>query len=301
MCSVTFIPQTRGFVVGMNRDESVDRPIARYPARFVHGHRTAVYPSEVSGGTWIGVNDAGLCAALINWYAIERRADAGQVGSRGRVVPALMAAGTIFECSMALANLALKGTAPFRLIVFSLRDQRVTEWRWDQDRLTEHTHRWAPRHWFSSGFDEPMAKHERGRTSRAAWQEPDAGGLRWLRGLHASHGPARGPFSLCMHRDDAHTVSYSEVIVGRDESSLRYHDGPPCSSQGRMSVHKLFLADPCKDAAARPTNRQHLIAHENARLTLQSPRRQVLSDRLSPCGARFRDARRGPRPDPAHV
>ena len=35
--------------------------------------------------------------------------------------------------------------------------------------------------------------------------------LAWMRRLHRSHVPAPGPFSICVHREDARTVSYTEI------------------------------------------------------------------------------------------
>src|SRR5436305_622975 len=49
-----------------------------------------------------------------------------------------------------------------------------------------------------------------------------------LRGLHRSHLPERGPFSICMHRTNAATVSYTEVTVENRNVTMRYKPGPPC-------------------------------------------------------------------------
>jgi len=40
---------------------------------------------EPNGGTWIGINDANITFALINWYSVSARV-AGQAVSRGEVV-----------------------------------------------------------------------------------------------------------------------------------------------------------------------------------------------------------------------
>ena len=66
MCTVTLVAQRNGYVLGMNRDEKLSRVAALPPKAFRLGHRTALFPSEPSGGTWIGVNDAGVTLALIN-------------------------------------------------------------------------------------------------------------------------------------------------------------------------------------------------------------------------------------------
>ena len=69
----------------MNRDESLLRPVAMPPRVVRRGDRVAVFPQEPEGGSWIGVNDTGLCVALINWYAAEKTPGSGRI-SRGIVV-----------------------------------------------------------------------------------------------------------------------------------------------------------------------------------------------------------------------
>src|SRR5262249_31221549 len=83
-------------------------------------------------------------------------------------------------------------------------------------------------HWFSSGASDEMAERIRGEACRVAWQEQDAGSLPWLRALHSSHGLGAGPFSVCAHRPDAGTVSYSEIAFDANTATIRYISGPPC-------------------------------------------------------------------------
>ena len=227
MCSVTFIPQADGFLLGMNRDESRERPAALPPRIFQHGKRAALHPSEKTGGTWIGVNNAGLCCALLNWYSIPTAVTRTRT-SRGLVIPALLESSTLAEARAALKNFKLSGLAPFRLVVLSASERRMREFRWNQISLVEMRHTWKSRHWFSSGFDEPGAQRERSRTARRAAREHDAGKLPWLRRLHSSHAPVSGPFSICMHRPDAATVSYTEIVVTALDTTMHYHDGPLC-------------------------------------------------------------------------
>jgi hypothetical protein len=49
-----------------------------------------------------------------------------------------------------------------------------------------------------------------------------------MRRLHQNHGAAAGPFSICVHRDDAATLSYTEVEVTSRELVMRYRPGQPC-------------------------------------------------------------------------
>jgi hypothetical protein len=49
-----------------------------------------------------------------------------------------------------------------------------------------------------------------------------------LHQFHRSHLPERGPCSVCMHRDDAATVSLSIVTVNRDTVEFGYQPNSPC-------------------------------------------------------------------------
>jgi hypothetical protein len=94
--------------------------------------------------------------------------------------------------------------------------------------MTREDHRWDLGIWISSGFDEPGARRERGRIFRQALRQRSAGTLEWMRRLHHSHIPEAGPYSICMHRADAATVSYTEVLVSARRGRMRYQAGAPC-------------------------------------------------------------------------
>jgi len=240
MCTVSFIPNSQGFYVGMNRDESRLRPVALLPEVHLGEGRPCICPSEPAGGRWIGLNDAGLCLALINWYAVPMRPMNGAI-SRGTVVKELLKAGTIDESDSALRQLPLKRMPPFRLIAIALRERTVVEFRWDQDVLLPQKKRWTANHWFSSGLDESAAQAKRGEVCRQEWKKPNAGDLQWLRELHKSHLPEPGAFSICMHRKEAATVSYTEIVVADRLGVMRYHPGPLCGGSADLIERTIPL------------------------------------------------------------
>jgi hypothetical protein len=47
--------------------------------------------------------------------------------------------------------------------------------------------------------------------------------------FHRSHVPVRGRYSVCMHREDAATVSLSAVTVTREMIEFSYHGSSPCT------------------------------------------------------------------------
>jgi hypothetical protein len=106
-----------------------------------------------------------------------------------------------------------KGMLPFRLVGVFPSDQEIWQWRWDSLELDFKVHAWESRHWFSSRLSDARAESLRGAECRRAQYKSDASCVPWLRTLHASHAGSPGPFSLCVHRPDVKTLSYSEVAV----------------------------------------------------------------------------------------
>jgi hypothetical protein len=230
MCTVTFWPKRGGYLLGMNRDEQRARPMGLPTAAFVVNGRQVLHPREPAGGTWIAVNDAGAGFALVNWYAVTARAPQ-PVCSRGEVVLALRDAVTPSEAAERLADLPLGRVNPFRVVGVFDRGRTLREWRWDLARLEELEHVPAPCQWISSGNDEPEAQRRRGAEFAQRRHDLDAGSVAWLRALHASHGPACGPFSTCMHREDAVTVSYTEIAVSPRRIVVTHGAGAPCETR----------------------------------------------------------------------
>lgn len=241
MCTVTFWPRKRGYVLAMNRDEKLTRAAGLPPAENIINGRRVIAPYEPGGGTWIAVNNGGITFALINWYAISSKVKARSV-SRGEVVKIVSPLTTALSAAKTLEQLPLSRINPFRLIGFFPGTNETFEWRWDLKTLFPKHHPWRLQQWISSGFDEPKAQRMRGITFQKAVRQKSVGSLAWLRRLHRSHSPNIGPFSTCMHRPDAATVSYTEVSVSSRITAVRYFDGAPCRcARGKLQVCELDL------------------------------------------------------------
>jgi hypothetical protein len=228
MCTLTFVPTEDGYVAGMNRDEKLTRPRAIPPRRFDFAGATALFPRESSGGTWIGSNSHGNLLALLNWNDVEPRSDGKNLRSRGVLIPELIGGDDLADTHARYAQLDLNGVLPFRLIGAFLRESVIMEWCWDGLRRQESKFPWRKRHWFSSSVSDALALRERGRACEKAEGYGSLELLSWVRNLHQSHDPVPGPFSICVHREDAATVSYTEVRCGGEGISMSYRSGSPC-------------------------------------------------------------------------
>jgi hypothetical protein len=230
MCTLTFIPvpvpKTRGFLLGMNRDDRYSRPPALAPAVYQCGSQQALYPVEPGSGTWIAVNQASLAFAILNWSLSQ----GDKVHSRGEIIPRLAACTGLEAVARELSIMNLAGTLPFRLIAISANEQEIREHLWNGSVLQVKPQPWKLTHWFSSGRGDDLAERSRRPICEAADAHPAAGSVEWLRSLHQSHAPERGSFSICVHREDAGTLSYTEVHCDAERISIAYSAGYPCES-----------------------------------------------------------------------
>jgi hypothetical protein len=234
MCTVTFIPKRYGCIVAMNRDDLRTRPQALPPAVRQTGGLQSVYPSEPGGGTWCGANERGLVFTLLNWHVAKGE----KQRTRGDVIPAVLACGDVEQVQAKFGDTHFAGMLPFRLIGFSMGEKAVREWRWDGAKLATISHSWALGHWFSSGMSDEQAEGTRRPVCELAHRQADAGSVAWVRRLHRSHKPERGAFSMCVHRPDAATLSYTEILCTRRQITMRYAQGNPCK-RSAMVVTKL--------------------------------------------------------------
>ena len=228
MCTLTFIPKNEGYLAGMNRDELLTRPTALLPRTHSQDGMEYVCPREPSGGTWIACNSLGNLLALLNWNEIDGAALGEKRRTRGLVIPDLILEENASSTDGGLHRLSLEGVFPFRLIGVLRNERRLIEWGWGGSRIQRTESAWVRKHWFSSGLSDTAAKEERGRVCEAASFHPTFGTTGWLRSLHRSHEPKPGPYSVCVHRHDAATVSYTEVECCPPRISMSYLSGNPC-------------------------------------------------------------------------
>jgi len=220
MCTVTIVPRDDGFRLVCNRDERRDRPAATPP--HAPPGWTALYPIDpLGGGTWVGVNAAGLAAAVLN-----RTADPGAPrrpgeSSRGRLVPLVLAHGSMGAAMQEARALDASAFAPFGLVV--VHRQAVGVLTSDGRRLSLETSRLsAPILFTSSSLGDALVDPPR----RALFDRLMTGGpgawLRAQRAFHRHQWPRRLDISVLMARADAGTVSRTAIDVRSDQIHLRY-------------------------------------------------------------------------------
>lgn len=225
MCTVSWRCRPGAYRLYFNRDEQRSRPIAEPPTIETIGGVTVILPHDpLAGGTWIASNAYGLTVAILNYYDAEANApQRDSHRSRGLLVRELSGSASLEAARAAAEDHDLPAYRPFHLLLMS--PAGAASGTWSGRELRWQTQ--PPRTLLStSSFETESVLKER----RAAYARflADDDSDEAHRAFHASHDPERSAFSVCMHRDDARTVSYTEVFVDDESVELAYGGDAPC-------------------------------------------------------------------------
>jgi hypothetical protein len=229
MCTLTLVPLGGGCArLASNRDEQRARPPALPPQRRRFGRHTAILPVDsVWGGTWIGVNDAGLALALLNVNLPHGSSRPRAIrASRGAVIPELLGCGTLAAALRRARRLRPEEYAPFRLVLLARGE--VAEVRWDgaNFRPTRHGRLTAPLLFTSSGLGDHLVEGPRRRLFEEFFARPGDWPAR-QDAFHRHSWPGREHLSVCMRRADACTVSHTLLEIDESSCVLTYNPAAP--------------------------------------------------------------------------
>lgn len=237
MCTLSYLPlagsQGPSRHLAFNRDELLSRGPEAPPQLASAGPHAALWPRDtVSNGTWLGANDRGLAAFLLN----ANPADPSHPhphASRGLLVPTALAAGDVGAAVDAIRGLLEPAShAWFRLALVGPARAVVLAWLPRGPVLHDLP---TARPWMltSSSLGDDVVGPPREALFREtfgaelAGRAADAESLARQRAFHAHQWPDRLPLSVNMRRDDADTRSYCELAFDSDYLHLRYQAAPP--------------------------------------------------------------------------
>lgn len=228
MCTLSWIPGLDGHVLMVNRDERRTRPRALPPSVLVVDGVSVLAPTDPEGGgTWVAVNSAGVTLALANRYHDTIPAERWHRVSRGRLVTSLASASGLEEIEARLAEERLQRFDGFTLVALE-PGAPARLFAWDGRALSAEV-RSAPGLLVASSAADEVAAVAARRAVFAEVPAVEGWTRRALCRAHSSHAPAQGPLSICMHRDEASTVSLTHVEVDPERVTMTYHAGQPCT------------------------------------------------------------------------
>ncbi len=230
MCTASWLTEGDRFHFFFNRDERSTRSRGLPPERRQSAGGLSLSPIDPdSGGTWFAATDRGLILALLN-RAVDGQPPAAGRRSRGSLIPELVDARDLAAVATLLGRLPLTECAPFRLFADLPGSPAALGAVWTgQELLTQAITTGAGLLCSSSRGDQQVTDVRSGLW-RAGAGARAADGVLELRRFHRSHLPERSFRSVCMHREDAETVSHLEVLREPQTIRVDYFDGPPCNA-----------------------------------------------------------------------
>lgn len=234
MCTVSVVPDGCGFRLMSNRDERRDRAAALQPQIEQLGGHAAILPIDpVGGGSWIGVNDAGLVAAVLNRHSLKPAAGS-KVVSRGTLVSHALSCGSLDAARERVLAFDAGTYQPFRLVL--VQDSRIALVAGD-GRALVHADATCERPYLftASGLGDAFVDSPRRRLfeclmgRRDGWREAQ-------RAFHHHQWLDKRDVSVLMEREDAATVSRTIVEVTARGVALEYESLVPSRPTHRVEL-----------------------------------------------------------------
>ncbi|MFW6353893.1 MAG: NRDE family protein [Verrucomicrobiota bacterium] len=221
MCTLSWALEAKGYRLFFNRDEARDRAVGEPPRVWSEAGGEFLGPRDPQGeGTWIGVNAAGWTTAVLNLYGAGVDRGAGK-RSRGLIVRELAPQREAGAAEAFLGSARLRDYAPFHLVRVSPGGEGI-RYSWDGSELTvqEALEQHLPLTTSSFQTERVVARRRSIFGALNAAGKPTA---ETLASFHRYFDPSDGAASVCMRREDAETVSLSEICVGPKIVSFTYY------------------------------------------------------------------------------
>ena len=155
MCTVTYLPHPKGFLLTHNRDEAPSRSPQSIVRERSPGGQVLLFPRDTqAGGTWIASSRSGLTACLLNGAFVLHRRQLPYRKSRGLILL------DFFDWVSAddfFAGYDLHNIEPFTFLFFDRTGSnhqipnRIIEFRWDgEQRHLKNMEPGQPHFWCSA-------------------------------------------------------------------------------------------------------------------------------------------------------
>ncbi len=229
MCTMTWFVNHDGYDLFFNRDERLTRRRALLPSVQKHelnsGGLTYISPTDAdAGGTWIATNDMGITVCLLNHYQFEQIETYKNWISRGEIVRTFSAVLDLNQAETMFSGMVLDDYRAFRMFIIEPNgENRLMVWDGHTARIERNVK--MPKS--SSSVDAKRVKASRKQLFVDMGLDKSKSAEEYIK-YHSSHHPSRSKDSVCMHREDAQTVSLSHVKVTSEGVFFSYADGPPC-------------------------------------------------------------------------
>lgn len=221
MCTVTYIPTNKGFVITSNRDENINRPSAISPMQYHHGFCTLIYPKDAKKqGTWIAASHNGDVGVLLNGGFEKHTTRTAYRKSRGMILLELI--GNVHPL-IRWSTIDLDNIEPFKWIYRT--GTVLVECVWDG--LKKHQRNLdinAAHIWSSTTLYDHQARNARKQWFKEWRQSQKEISERSILDFHLNAGKNDLHNGLIIDRKIIKTQSITQVEYSGKRISMRYHD-----------------------------------------------------------------------------
>jgi len=248
MCTVVILRRPGHawpLILGANRDEMLDRPW-KPPARHWPHRDVVAGLDELAGGTWMGLNDTGVTACVLNRHGSLGPA-AGK-RSRGELVLEALDHGDATDAATALRDIDPAAYRPFNMLIADNRDAwwlalAATQANPRLERIPEGLSMFTAHE--RNDLSDPRIAAYLSHFQAAAPPEPEAGQWdSWRALLGATEGP--GTRAMSFRTDSGFGTSSSSLLA---LPSVEAAFGPD-----KKRPVWLFAAGPPESAAFEPVD-----------------------------------------------
>jgi hypothetical protein len=222
MCTISWLPRVDGFTLWHSRDEQRARAPGLPPRVERSQGIDWIAPGDTeAGGTWIGVNTAGIATAIANLFVGKPPVAPAIKVSRGLLVRRLLGRSSTALVATTLSSMNLQPYEPFTLV--SLETGRPPLiLRWDRQGLNPVEPLGRVLLVTSAGGHRPIeaARQELFRTL-------EKGGAISEDSIEQLYRAPPSPGSVGVDRPDVSTVSLTRIEVAADQVAMTYSPGLP--------------------------------------------------------------------------
>lgn len=230
MCTVTYIPNKIGnkFILTSNRDERSHRETIA-PEIYNINNFSVCFPKDIeAGGTWIGMNNNGRVAVLLNGAFKAHKKMPFHTQSRGKVLLELLANKN--DALQFFDDQDLKNTEPFTIITIDSKNNQLVDFNefiWDgkdyhfRELDVEREYIWSS----STLYNEDKRKQRRNWFNKFLSQYKNSINSKLIYNFHTGNHTYDKSNNLLMERgDELKTVSITQVCNDAKGLIMSYTD-----------------------------------------------------------------------------
>jgi len=223
MCTVSIFLDKGKLLLTASRDESRTRGEDGVK-QFHHNGNQCIYPIDTkSKGTWLGVNDCGIVAAILNMYQVV---DHQGSHSRGLIIPELLKHKSLSQVDDYLQSLDAKCYSPFVLLVLN----NATVYRYCWNGVSMQKENLSASNEFEHGYLESSSSVDTDLTIAyrqqlfQQWKQdkPENNLAVKILEFHLTRDENEQSASVCMARSRGHTKSISQVMLSEHAAEFHY-------------------------------------------------------------------------------